>query len=109
MDFDLLPRPPLPELARTAMARAVAATVRCGGGREFIPATVPVRADQAGPAVLLPRAGSEFARQLSASPVTVTLAVPAAAPFSALRLTGDTHPAGPGTYQGGPGAYPVPL
>jgi hypothetical protein len=109
MDFEVLPGPSLPELARTAMARAVAATVRCRGVGEFIPATVPVRADQGGQPVLLPRDGSAFARQLAASPVTVTLAVPAAAPFSALRLTGDTHPAEPDTSPGGPGAYSVRL
>jgi hypothetical protein len=109
MDLEVLPGPSLPELARTAMARAVAATVRWCGTRQFIPATVPVRVGQAGRPVLLPRAGSAVARHLANGPVTVTLAVPAAAPFAALRLTGVTRPARPGAYPGDPDAYPVSL
>jgi hypothetical protein len=97
MDFEVLPGPPLPELARTAMARAIAATVSCAGTRELPPAAVPVRADHAGRPVLAPDRGSALAGYLATRPVTVTVAVPAAAPFSALRLTGVTQPA-PATY-----------
>jgi hypothetical protein len=93
MDFEVLPGPSLPELARTAMARAVAATVSCPGTRDLPPATVPVQADHAGRPVLVPATESTLARYLAAHPATVTIAVPAADPFSALRLTGVTQPA----------------
>jgi len=110
MDFEVLPGPPLPELARTTMARAVSATVSatvsCAGTRELPPATVPVRTDYTGRPVIVPNAESTLARHLAVCPVTVTVAVPAAAPFSALRLTGVTLPAQPG---GTSAAYPVNL
>jgi hypothetical protein len=116
MDFDVMPGPPLPELARTTMARAVSATVSCAGSRELPPATVPIRSDRAGRPVLVPDSESTLARHLATRPVTVTVAVPAAAPFSALRLTGITRPAqaspapAPGAaHAAGRIAYPVSL
>jgi len=53
MDFDVLPGPSLPELARTALARAAAATVSDAdpgipgtpAGRPVAPGQVPVRAN----------------------------------------------------------------
>ena len=106
MDFEVLPGPPLAELALTTMARAVNATVSCAGTRELPPATVVVRADYAGRPVIVPNSESTLASHLAVRPVTVTVAVPAPAPFSALRLTGVTLPAQPG---GAAGAYPVDL
>jgi hypothetical protein len=92
MEFDVLPGPPLAELARTVLARAVAATVTCEGSRSIPPMTVPVRSDGAGQPVLRPPAGSPLERHVTGGPVTV--AVPAAAPFSALRLAGAVRPGG---------------
>jgi hypothetical protein len=99
MDFDVLPGPPLAELARTTMARAFAATVSWAGARD----TVPMRADRTGQPVLLPHGGSPLARDLAVEPAIVTIAVPAAAPFSSLRITGLTRP---DSWHGG---YPVIL
>jgi hypothetical protein len=94
MEFEVLPGPPLPELARTTMARAFAATV-CFDGAVT---TVPVRADRAGRPVLLPGDESALARELAAMPSVVTVTVPANAPFSSLRITGLAHAAAPGAY-----------
>jgi len=115
MDFDVLPGPPLAELARTAMARACAAVVSCTGSQGS--ATVPVRVSQAGQPILLPRGGSALARQLAAGPAMVTMSVPADAPFSALRLTGMAMPSALvspsgsdlGVSSGQPAAYSVTL
>jgi len=117
MNFDILPGPPLPELARTAMARACSAVVSCAGSRELRAAAVPVRVSQAGHPILLPRQGSALARHLAGGPAIVTVIIPADAPFAALRLTGMTRPAasagpaGAGQDPGGdePAAYPVTL
>jgi hypothetical protein len=92
MDFDVLPGPPLPELARTTVARACAAVVSCAGSAELRAATVPLRASQEGHPVLLPRRGSALARYLAEGPAIVTLTISADAPFEALRLTGITRP-----------------
>ncbi|HTU73018.1 MAG TPA: hypothetical protein VMG38_05820 [Trebonia sp.] len=92
MDFDVLPGPPLAELARTAMARACAAVVGCAGPRSLRAFTVPVRISQAGHPILLPRRGSALARELAAGPAMVTVTVPADPPFCALRLTGMAAP-----------------
>jgi hypothetical protein len=92
MDFDVLPGPPLPELARTTVARAYAAVVSCAGPAELRAATVPVRVSQAGHPILLPRHGSALARHLAEGPAIVTVTIPADAPFEALRLTGMTRP-----------------
>jgi hypothetical protein len=97
MDFDVLPGPSLPELARTALARAAAATVSdpCPGtpsGRPVAPGQVPVRATWDGRPVLLPASGSWLEQRLSArraKPVTVS--VSADAPFTAVRLTGTSQ------------------
>jgi len=100
MDFDVLPGPSLPELARTALARAAAATVSDAdpgipgtpAGRPVAPGQVPVRATWDGRPVLLPASGSWLEQRLSArraKPVTVS--VPADAPFSAVRLTGTSQ------------------
>jgi hypothetical protein len=114
MDFNVLPGPPLAELARTAMARACAAVVSCAGSRGPQAATVPVRVSREGHPILLPRLGSALAQQLAAGPAMVTVTVPADAPFCALRLAGMAAPrARGGTF--GPGldargsepAYPV--
>ena len=108
MDFDVLPGPPLAELARTAMARACAAVVSCAGPGGLQAATVPVRVSREGHPILLPRRGSALARQLAAGPAMVTVTVPADAPFYALRLAGMAAPpawggpAGGGPAWGGP-------
>jgi hypothetical protein len=92
MDFDVLPGPPLPELARTTMARACAAVVSCAGPAELRAATVPVRVSREGHPILLPRHGSALARLLAEGPAIVTVTIPADTPFEALRLTGMTGP-----------------
>jgi hypothetical protein len=97
MDFDVLPGPSLPELARTALAQAAAATVSDAdpgtpSGRPVAPGQVPVRATWDGRPVLLPASGSWLEQRLSArraKPVTVS--VPADAPFTAVRLTGTSQ------------------
>ena len=97
MDFDVLPGPSLPELARTALARAAAATVSDAApgipaGRTAAAGHVPVRATWDGRPVLLPASGSWLEQRLSArrsKPVIVS--VPADAPFSAVRLTGTSQ------------------
>ena len=71
MDFDVLPGPSLPELARTALARAAAATVSDAvpgipSGRPVVPGQVPVRATWDGRPVLLPASGSWLEQRLSA-------------------------------------------
>ena len=94
MDFDVLPGPPLPELARTALARAATATVSAA----TVPAgpaaagPVPVRSTRDGSPLLLPAAGSPLARWLTASRDPVRVSLPAGPPFSALRLTGTAQP-----------------
>jgi hypothetical protein len=92
MDFDVLPGPPLAELARTTMASVSAAVVTSAGSPALLPATVPIRAGRRGGPLLLPSPGSMLARHLAAGPAMVTVTVPAEAPFSALRLTGMTRP-----------------
>jgi hypothetical protein len=111
MGFDVLPGPPLPELARTTMARACAAVVSWAGPRALRAATVPVRASQSGHPILLPRRGSALARRLAEGPLSVTLTIPADAPFEALRLTGMTSPGGRADGSGGSefATYPVSL
>jgi hypothetical protein len=129
MDFDVLPGPPLAELARTTMASVSAAVVTCAGSPALLPSTVPVRAGRTGVPILLPRPESSLARHLASSPALVTIAVPAETPFSALRLTGLTRPwltrpgltwagaprgdgtpgAAPDSGAGEPAAYPVTL
>jgi hypothetical protein len=94
MDFDVLPGPSLPELARTALARAATATVSVtsvlGGGDAARP--VPVRSTRDGSPLLLPAARSPLARWLTASPDPVRVSLPAGPPFSVLRLTGTARP-----------------
>ncbi len=90
MDFDVLPGPSLPELARTALARAATATVSAVGGAA--PGPVPVRSTRDGSPLLLPSAGSPLARRLAASQDPVRVSLPAGPPFSALRLTGTARP-----------------
>jgi len=121
MDFDVLPGPPLPELARTTMARACVAVVSCAGPAELRAATVALRASHEGHPVLLPRDGSALARYLAQGPAIVTVIIPADAPFEALRLTGMTtlgmtraEMARPGARAGDPSGdtsatYPVTL
>ena len=98
MEFDLLPGPSLPERARTALARAVTATVSDAtpsgslAGGPILAAPVPVRATRDGSPLLLPPAGSPLARWLAGRPAAVRVSLPAAAPFSALRLTGTVRP-----------------
>lgn len=91
MSFHVLPGPSLPELARTALARAAAASVRGPGALGMAPCQVPVRAGEDGSPLLLPAAGSLLGQQLTASPDTVTVAVPAAPPFRALHLSGPVR------------------
>jgi hypothetical protein len=94
MDFDVLPGPSLPELARTVLARAATATVTAatvpGGPGAARP--VPVRSTRDGSPLLLPAARSPLARWLTASPDPVRVSLPAGPPFSALRLTGTARP-----------------
>jgi hypothetical protein len=105
MDFEVLPGPSLAELAWTAVASAPAATVSCGhrpGPGGSAPAvTVVMRAGPAGQPVLLPADGSLAARWLASRPAVIIVCVPAAPPFSALRLCGTVRPgraAGPARY-----------
>src|SRR5262245_2479600 len=104
MDFDVLPGPTLPELARTALARAAAATVTNtspadtaraarAAGSAAVTGQVPVRAGRDGSPLLLPASGSPLARWLASGPPAVTVSVPADPPFGALRLTGTAGPA----------------
>jgi hypothetical protein len=94
MEFDVLPGPSLPELARTAVARAATATVSAAGvpGGAAAAGPVPVRSTRDGSPLLLPSAGSPLARWLAASPDPVRVSLPAGPPFSALRLTGTARP-----------------
>jgi hypothetical protein len=94
MDFEVLPGPSLPELARTALARAAAATVSDANPVVVPPAAgpVPVRSARDGSPLLLPATGSPLARWLVSGPSAVRVSVPAGAPFSALRLTGTAVP-----------------
>jgi hypothetical protein len=94
MDFEVLPGPSLPERARTALARAAAATVSDPSLPASPAATgpVPVRATRDGNALLLPATGSLAAAWLAAGPHPVRVALPAGPPFSALRLTGTARP-----------------
>ena len=101
MNFDVLPGPSLPELARTTVARAATATISAaarGGagplGGAGAGGPVPVRSTQDGSPLLLPAAGSPLARWLAASPGAVRVSLPADPPFSALRLTGTARPVG---------------
>ena len=82
MDFDVLPWPSLPELARTALAHAGAATVgdTVPAGEPAAAGQVPVRAGRDGSPLLLPATGSLLERRL-ACPEPVTVCVPATAPF----------------------------
>jgi hypothetical protein len=97
MDFEVLPGPSLPELARTALACAAAAEIddaRSPGdpvhpGRVL--ARVPVRDGRDGSPLLLPVTGSVLEHQLAARSEAVTVTVPAAGPYSALRLTGTVR------------------
>ncbi len=93
MRFDVLPGPTLPELARTALARAAAATV-CDPGRAGGPTMagqVPVRDRRDGSPLLLSAHGSLLEQRLAEYPGTVTVSVPAPPPFCALRLTGTAR------------------
>jgi len=92
MDFDVLPGPSLPELARTALARAATANVSVASAPGGQAAPVPVRSTRDGSPLLLPAAGSPLARQLAASQDPVRVSLPAGPPFSALRLTGTARP-----------------
>ena len=94
MDYDVLPGPSLPELARTALARAATATVIAGDvpGRPAAAGPVPVRATRDGSPLLLPAAGSPLGQWLAAHPGPVRVSLPAGPPFSALRLTGTARP-----------------
>jgi hypothetical protein len=117
MGFDVLPGPGLAELARTVMARACAAVVNCASPGNYCVATVPMQVSQTGQPILLPRRGSQLARQLATGAALVTVTVPADAPFSALRLTGTTLPGARAELPGSrpdagprePAAYPVTL
>lgn len=101
MEFDVLPGPSLPELARTALVRAATATVSAAvPGGPALAAPVPVRATWDGSPLLLPAAGSALARRLSASPDPVRVSLPAGPPFATLRLTGTPRSAAGADYAG---------
>jgi hypothetical protein len=108
MDLAVLPGPSLAELARTAVARATAATIACQTqpAGSCPQAGVAMRADPAGQPILLPAPGSALARQLAARPAQLTVCVCAEPPFSALRLSGCARPGGPGSARA---AYHVTL
>src|ERR1700722_5788425 len=97
MDFEVLPGPSLAELARTALASAAAAEIddaRSPGGPAYpgrVPAQVPVRDGRDGSPLLLPVTGSVLEHQLAARTEPVTVTVPAAGPYSALRLNGTVR------------------
>jgi hypothetical protein len=95
MEFDVLPGPSLPELARTALARAVTATVSDATlpGGPSVAGLVRVRATRDGRPLLLAAAGSPLACWLAERPDAVRVSLPAGPPFSALRLTGTVTPA----------------
>ncbi len=94
MDFDVLPGPSLPELARTTLARAAAATVSDAGSADGLAAAgpVPVRAGRDGGPLLLSAIGSPVEQWLASTPGSVTVCVPARVPYSVLRLTGTCRP-----------------
>jgi hypothetical protein len=96
MDFDVLPGPSLPELARTTLARAATATisVAAADGSPVAAGPVPVRSTRDGSPLLMPAAGSPLARRLAASQDPVRVSLPAGPPFSVLRLTGTARPVG---------------
>jgi hypothetical protein len=109
MDLAVLPGPSLAELARTAVARATAATVACADAAAPAPAqAVPLRAGPAGQPILLPALGSELAMRLASGAAGVTVYVPADPPYRALRLTGRIGAGQPGM-TATPAAYPVVL
>ena len=93
MDFDVLPGPSLPELARTALARAATATVTVAfsPGAPGVPGLVPVRATRDGSPLLLPAAGSPLSQWLASGPSLMRVSLPASPPYSALRLTGTAR------------------
>ena len=97
MDFEVLPGPSLAELARTALASAVTAEIddaRSPGDQVYpgrVPVQVPVRDGRDGSPLLLPVTGSVLEHQLAARSEAVTVTVPAAGPYSALRLTGTVR------------------
>jgi hypothetical protein len=94
MDFETLPGPSLPELARTAVASAATAAVSYSSLVGPVTASeIPVRSGPSGSPVLLTAAGSALARQLGTALETVSVSVAAAAPFAGLRLTGTAQPA----------------
>jgi len=98
MDFEVLPGPSLAELARTALASAAAAEIddadRPGdpGCRGRVPVVAHVRDGRDGSPLLLSVTGSVLEHQLAAQRDAVTVTVPAAGPYSALRLTGTVRP-----------------
>jgi hypothetical protein len=94
MDFDVLPGPSLPELARTALARAATVTVSpaTAPGSPTAAGPVPVRPMLDGSPLLLPAAGTPLAHWLAEGPAPVRVSLPTGPPFSALRLTGTARP-----------------
>jgi hypothetical protein len=98
MDFEVLPGPSLAELARTALARAATAEIEDARspGDPARPGRVPVLASirdgRDGSPLLLSVTGSVVEHQLSAQREELTVTVPAAGPYSALRLTGTARP-----------------
>ena len=97
MDFEVLPGPSLAELARTALASAAAAEIddarspRDPNYPGRVPAQVPVRDGRDGSPLLLPVTGSVLEHQLAAQRDAVTVTVPAAGLYAALRLTGTVR------------------
>jgi hypothetical protein len=94
MNYEILPGPSLAELARTALARAAAATVSeasQGNARQDVAGRVPVRTRPDGSPLLLAATGSMLEQRLTTCPDAVTVSVPAAVPFSSLRLTGTAR------------------
>jgi hypothetical protein len=97
MDFEVLPGPSRAELARTALASAAAAEIEDARSPDDpvypgrVPAQVPVRDGRDGSPLLLPVTGSVLEHQLAAQRDAVTVTVPAAGPYAALRLTGTVR------------------
>jgi hypothetical protein len=97
----VLPGPSLPELARTALARAAGATISDArpGGSPDTAGQVPIRAASDGSPLLLPGTGSALEQRLTACPEPVAVCVPADAPFSAVRLAGTSQLPGTRPYR----------
>lgn len=86
--------PSLAELARTAVARASVATLRCRRAGHHVLTIVRIRDHGDGRLIFELEGRSPVVQHLAVRKV-LSLVVPAQAPFAALHLTGTTSSAGP--------------